>query len=116
MKKWKNLAEKIDNYTDELYADLGLVEMTDEQKAHVFARVEEHLYQAISSGLSYVESKDKKELQVALEQQNYSAAMEVVARYPASAHLVEKAVDRELKKIKFLIIEEQNNARETATS
>ena len=42
-----DLEQKIEDYSGELFADLGLATLTEDDKADLYARVQEHLHQVI---------------------------------------------------------------------
>ena len=45
------LNEKIDQYSEEMFVDLGLSDLPEDRKAEIYARVQDHLHQAMFSML-----------------------------------------------------------------
>lgn len=111
-----NLGEKIDKYADELFTDLGLVDLPEDQRADIFARIEERFEQVVISEISDIISiSDRAELKQAFDEQDYEAVERVLNRYPQRLSRLEHKVDLELNRLKDLIAAEQKNVERAGT-
>ena len=112
-----HLGEIIDEYTEELFVDLGLTTLPEEKKADLFARIEEHLHKVILDTLAPILGKKYlREIEDALEQENYQALGKIMKRFPLYQDLLEDKIEEEFKKLKKTIIREHLHARETESN
>lgn len=106
-----DLGQKIEEYAEALHADLGLVHLPDEQKADLFARLEEHLHEIIVRAVSPVLShKENTRIHQALEQENYETVGKILKHHPELGEKIEKEMTRGFNELKLTIAEEQKNA------
>ena len=107
------LGEKIEDYVDELFSDLGLVDLPEEQKAQVFARVEERLHQVVMEKVKAdLPTGQFEVLKKALEQQDYKVAAGILDLSPEKKTVLEKSVEHELNNLRGVIAKERRYARE----
>lgn len=105
-----DLEKKIDEYSAELFADLGLVTLSEDSKADLYARLEDHLHQVILDVLRpLLESAAIAKIKQALDQEDYHALDEVLKGYPQYKSQLETKIDEEFKKLKLTIAEEQTH-------
>lgn len=110
-----DLGKKIDEFSDELYIDLGLADLPEERKADLFARIQEHLHQALLATLRGVlGEKELGEVRTTLDQEDYGRLASILNRYPAHKSEIEKKLETEMQNLKVIISEEQKNERETS--
>ena len=107
-----DLEEKIEEYADGLFEDLGFTDLPEERKAEIFARVEEHLHNVIVDELSRDLDAVKMEvLKKALSQQDYKVASGVLDMAEKKV-VLENRIERELNQLKAVIKREQRYARD----
>ena len=107
-----DLEKKIDDYSAELFTDLGLASLSEEGKADLYARLEEHLHRAILSVVRpLVEAAEIIKINQALDHEDYYAVGEVLRSYPQYKNNLESKIDEEFNKLRLIIVEEQKNAR-----
>lgn len=106
-----NLDKKIDEYSEELFTDLGLTALPEEAKADIYARVQEHLHRVIIDTLSpLVRPADAGRIKSVLDHEDYHALDRVLKRYPQFKDEVETKIDQEFTNLKQIITEEQQHA------
>lgn len=114
-----HLDKKIDEYSEELFVDLGLVTLPEERKADIYARLQENLHRVIikTLGPSLGEAELSK-IHEALEQEDYRGLGKILKRYPQYQNALEEKIEQEYQNLKLTIGEElknaQNSSRETA--
>ncbi|OGE76935.1 MAG: hypothetical protein A3C85_01345 [Candidatus Doudnabacteria bacterium RIFCSPHIGHO2_02_FULL_48_21] len=107
-----DLEQKIEDYSEELFIDLGLATLTEETKADLFARVQNHLHQVIAEIVKqYLPAPDVTKINQALSEEDYRALDVVLKNYPQYKEQLETKIDEEFAKLKQTISEEQTNAR-----
>lgn len=105
------LDKKIDQYSDELYTDLGLMDWPEEQKAEIYARIEDHLHKVILETLGKVlKAKETRAIRSVLEQEDYARLAGILKHYPQHAAALEQKVQEEFDRLKITITEEQKHA------
>lgn len=116
----KNLDKKIEEYSEELFADLGLMALPEEKKADIYARLQEHFHKAIlNAAVGKLSDKDLKTTQTALEQEDYAVLAECLRKYTGLQTELEDKIEQEYNALKLIIAEEQKNAgpeQETQTA
>ena len=106
------LDKKIDQYSDELYVDLGLIDLPEDKKAEIYARLQDHLHRVILDTLSKVlHTKRIKEIEALMEQEDYGKLAKVLRKYPQHAEQLEQKVQDEFDKLRVTILEEQQHAK-----
>lgn len=104
------LDKKIEEYGDELFTDLGLTNLPEEQKAEIYARLEDHLHEVIISHLSKIlEKRTLRTIQNVLDQEDYRYLSKILKKYPQHAAALEEKVKQEFDNLKLIIGEEQKN-------
>ena len=107
-----NVAQKVEEFTEELFVDLGLAALPEEKKADIFARVEEHFRQAIIGSLRELTPRaDVSRLERALSEERTEALDRLLSKYPQHRQAVENKIEEELQKLKLIIAEEQNDGQ-----
>ncbi len=108
------LDKKIDEYSEQLFVDLGLTNLPEDQKADIYARVQEHLHKSIQETLRPVLNDARMGLvNAALEQENYKELRRILKKYPQYKTKLEEEVEKEFQNLKSIIAEEQKHAGET---
>lgn len=103
--------KKIEEFSEELFTDLGLSALPEEQKADIYARLQQHLHKVITMILSKVLSQSELEqLYKALEQENYRYLRKVIKKYPQLSAPLEEKIRQEFDNLKSLINKEQSYA------
>lgn len=106
-----DLGKKIDEYSEEVFVDLGLTALPEERKAEIFARLQDHLHQAILKELNpLIRSSDLANISAALEEENYQTVDRILKRYPLYKQRLESKIEREFQKLKSILGEEQLHA------
>lgn len=106
------LAEKIDQYSDELFADLGLVTLSEEEKADIFARLEEHLHKVILEMVAPVATrKELSKIERALDGENYQQVGRLLEQFSQLKNKLEQKIEQEFQILKLTIAEEQKHAK-----
>ncbi|OGE79215.1 MAG: hypothetical protein A2751_04450 [Candidatus Doudnabacteria bacterium RIFCSPHIGHO2_01_FULL_46_14] len=106
-----DLEQKIEDYSEELFSDLGLASLSEDDKADLFARVQEHLHQVIVEVLRpLLPAPEITKMKQSLNQEDYHALDLVLAAYPQHKEAMEAKIDEEFEKLKLTIAEEQKNA------
>jgi len=107
-----DLEEKIEEYADGLFEDLGFSDLPEERKAEIFARVEERLHKVIVDELSADLDSSKMEiLKKALSQQDYKIASGILDM-TEKKDILKRRIERELNQLKKVIEKEQRYVRE----
>lgn len=105
-----NLDKKIEDYSEELFADLGPVALPEEKKADLYARVQEHLHRVIVEVLTgRLAEGEMARAHSALEHEDYRALSRILKRYPQYKDQLEEKIAAEFKNLKLTIAEEQKN-------
>ncbi len=106
-----DLGKEIDEYSEELFADLGPVPLPEEKKADIYARLKEHLHRVIANTFAPVlKAGEFNRIREALEQEDYRALARILKRYPQFISALESRVESEFKNLKLTIAKEQKNA------
>lgn len=110
-----DLEKKIEEYSEEVFVDLGLATLSEDVKADLYARVQEHLHKVIISVLEpLIAPEELAKVQQALDQEDYHAVNTSLARYPQYKEALETKIDEEFNKLKLTMTEEQKNAGNSA--
>ena len=110
-----NLEKQVDEYSEELFLDLGLAAVPEEEKAEIYARLQEHLHKVILDTLRpALKRQDTAGLERALEEENYHRLDKILKRHPGNKELLEKNLDRAFQNLKLIMTEEQKNAGKTS--
>lgn len=105
-----DFAKKITEYSDELFTDLGMEAFPEEEKAEIYARVQEHIHQVITDSLRpVVETSLLQKARRALEEENYIAVDKILEKHPKVKTHLEETIDSEFHKFKSMVIEEQKH-------
>lgn len=111
MKKY-NLEKKIEEYCEELFVDLGLLDMSEEKKAEIYARVEDHLQKIILETLTPALAQEVlAKINLAFEQENYKMLEDALKKHSKIREALEEKIETELRILKTTIAEEQQHAR-----
>lgn len=106
-----DLDKKIDEYSDELFSDLGVVSLSEEKKADIYARVEEHFHRVIVATLTPVLNREQlRQVTDALDQEDYRMLGKILKKYPQHIEELENKIDEEMQSLKLIITEEEKNA------
>lgn len=106
-----DLEKKIEEYSEELFNDLGLATLTEDDKADLYARVQEHLHQVIVEILRpHLAQAEIAKIKQSVGQEDYHALDQILANYPQYKETLETKIDEEFEKLKLTIAEEQKNA------
>jgi|SRR3989338_7381526 len=112
----KNFDKKIEEYSEELFVDLGLSALSEEKKADIYARLQEHFHKTILNTVAgKVKSGDLEKIQKALDQEDYEALADILRKYAQFQNALDEKIEQEYNGLKLIIAEEQKNA-ETAES
>lgn len=108
-----DLPKKIEDYLEELFADLGLTSLSEEKKADLYARVQEHLHRAIMETFKPVLDKGGvAKLDQALEQENYGYLSALIKNQAVIKPELDKKIEQEFEALKLIIAKEQEHAGE----
>ena len=106
-----DLEKTIEDFSEEIFADLGLASLTEDDKADVYARVQARLHHVILRELAQVAPSDSMgKIRGAMEQEDYHALDALLEQYPQYQETLQAKIDEELAKLKFTISEEQKHA------
>lgn len=106
------LGEKIDQYSDELFADLGLATLSEEEKADIFARLEEHLHKVILEMIASVATAHElAKIEQALDGENYREVGRLLEQFKELKNKLEQKIEQEFQILKLTIAEEQKHAK-----
>lgn len=107
------LDKKIDQYSDELFLDLGLTNLPEDKKAEIYARLQDHLHYVIVSSLAkLLKPEELSEIRTAIDQEDYGELNKLLKKYPEHITDLEARVQEEYDSLKLIIAEEQKNAAE----
>ncbi|MDP3740885.1 MAG: hypothetical protein Q8R08_00990 [bacterium] len=105
------LDKKIDEYSDELFLDLGLVNLPEDQKAEIYARLQDHLHNVILQSLAKVISHvELGEIRQVIDQEDYPRLSMLLKNYPQHTVDLKERIQEEFDRLKLIIAEEQKNA------
>ena len=94
-----------------MFVDLGLTSLPEEQKAEIFARVQDHIRKVIMEVFAKVLSqKESARMKQALEQENYHGVGRILKKYGQFKNELEDKIDKEFDQLKQTITEEQKHA------
>ena len=115
---YSDLEKKIDDYSAELFADLGLAALPEDSKADLYARFEDRLHRVIMLFLKPIlDPTAMSQIKQAVENEDYHALNQVLGKFPQYKSDLEAKIDEEFKKLKLTITEEKKDAGHgTATS
>lgn len=103
-----DLAKKMDEYSDELFLDLGLITSPEEQKADIYARLQDHLHSVVLASFKKVlNRKEMTKLRTALEQEDYRRLNEILKLHPKQQAELEQKIQSEYDRLKLIISKEQ---------
>ena len=106
------LDKKIDEYSESLFTDLGLSNLKEEEKADIYARVQEHIHSIMFQTLTpVISAKDITSIREHIAQENYRKLEEVLHRYPKAHEQLEKKIQDEYNNLKTIISEELKHGR-----
>ncbi len=106
-----DLEKEIQNYSDDLFTDLGLAALSEDRKADVFARLQEHLHRVILETLRPVMTADETlEIEELLEQEDYHEFALAIRKHSEKKQELEEKISEEFEKLKLIILEEQRYA------
>jgi|SRR3990167_9979769 len=105
------LNEKIDEYSEGLFVDLGLSDLPEDRKAEIYARVQDHLHQVMFSMLApHIGPAEISDLRLAVEAEDYDKLEKILNRHPQYRAELETTMEQEFNNLKNVIAEEQKNA------
>lgn len=106
-----SLSKKIEEFTDELFADLGLTAEAEEKKADLFARIEDQFHRAILDTLRPRMSRGElAAVELALTQESYNDLENLLKKYPQFFEVLENKIQTKLDQLKLTIAQEQKDA------
>lgn len=106
-----DLSKKIDEYSEELYFDLGLTGLAEEQKADLYARIQDHLHAVIlEAAIEVLRPRELQDLRSGFEQEDYRGLGRILKNHPEFAKDFDEKIKEELGKLKLTIAEEQKHA------
>jgi len=109
-----DLEQKIEDYSEELFNDLGVATLTEDDKADLYARVQEHLHKVIVEILRpFLPAGEIAKIKQSVDQEDYHALDQVLSAHPQYKDTMEAKIDEEFEKLKLTIAEEQRNAGAT---
>lgn len=108
-----DLDKKIEDYSEELFVDLGLVSLTEEEKADIYARLQDHLHAAIiaTADNGGIRSSDLERIKESLDQEDYEALGDILKKYPAIKEPLDDKIEQEFMSFKTIIGKEHENVR-----
>ena len=105
-----DFAKKINEYSEELFADLGMAALPEEKKADIYARVQDHIHVVILNVLrEIVEPYKLFKIRQAMDEENYVELQKVLDKHPEAKNNLEEKIDSEFSKLKLIVAEEQKN-------
>lgn len=108
-----DLDKKLDEYSEELFVDLGLTGLPEEQKADIYARLEERLHHVILNTLTpALSGAEVSKLKLALEQEDYRGLSKILKKHPQFKTELEEKIQKEFDQLKLTLAEEQKHAGE----
>ena len=106
------LDKKIDEYSESLFTDLGLATLSEDEKADIYARVQDHLHSLMFQTLSpVIPVKDMNALRQRVIEEDYRKLENVLARYPDVKEELEEKIEEEYNNLKSIISEEHEHGR-----
>ena len=109
-----DLEQKIEDYSGELFVDLGVSSLSEEQKADLYARVQEHFHKVMIDLFSPVlNSAQLHQLVESLDQEDYEFLKNVLQKHPEISANLEDRIEREFSRLKLTITQEQANLKKT---
>lgn len=106
----KDLDQKISGYSEELFLDLGLTRASEDEKADMYARIQDHMHEFIMKNLVHVFSTDDiEQINMSLEQEDYETLAHILDTKPVFKQSLEVRLDEEFASLKNIITEEQKN-------
>lgn len=100
----------IEEYSEELFADLGLVALPEEKKAEIYARLEDHLHKLILDTLTPLISADEiAQVKLSLEEEDHHRLEKIFKRFPQHRANLEQKIREELRNLTLIISEELEN-------
>jgi hypothetical protein len=107
----QNLNQIINEYSEELFADLGPAAIPEEKKAEIFARLEDHLHKLILDTLvPLVSFEEIAKIKLALEEEDYRKLEKILKRFPHDRANLQERIHSEFKNLTLTIAEELKNA------
>ncbi len=106
-----DLDKKLDEYSEELFVDLGLTALPEEEKADIYARLEERLHHVILNTLTpTLSSAEFAKINLALEQEDYRGLSKILKKHPQFKVLLEEKIQKEFDQLKLTVAQEQKHA------
>jgi len=106
-----DLEKKIEDFSEEIFTDLGLATLSEDDKADVYARVQDSLHKVILAELRPLLPKEAlSEIRLAIEQEDYYALDSILDQYPQFKETLDDKIDEDLENLKSTISEEQSHA------
>ena len=103
--------KRIEEFSEELYADLSPVPLPEEVKADIYARIEERLHQVIMDIVSpKLGSVGSSAIKDALDHEDYPRLSDMLSRHDKLTQEVQHRIEEELKNSKVTISQEQQHA------
>lgn len=105
-----DLGKKIDEYSDELYFDLGLTGLPEEEKADIYARVQEHMHAVILMALrQMIGPAETEKIHEDFEREDYRSLRRALKKFPKFVQELDNKIKDELGQLKLTIAEEQKH-------
>ena len=109
-----DLEQKIEDYSEELFSDLGLATLTEDDKADLYARVQDHLHRVIVEILRpLLPGKEVAKIKQSVDEEDYHALDQTLSAFPQYKDTMEAKIDEEFEKLKLTISEEQRHGGAT---
>ena len=106
------LDKKVDEYSESLFTDLGLSNLQEEEKADIYARVQEHIHSIMFETLTpIISAKAIASIREDIAEENYRNLEEVLHRYPKAREHLEKRIQTGYNNLKNIISEELKHGR-----
>ena len=103
--------KKIEDFSEDIFGDLGSAMLTEDDKADVYARVQDRLHRVILFELQpLLSGAEMGSIRSAIEQEDYYALDAILEKYPEYKNTLETKIDEDLQGLKSTITEEQRNA------
>ena len=107
-----DLEQKIEDYSRELFVDLGVSNLSEDQKADLYARVQEHFHKVMVEAFSRIlNPKELDRLIESLDQEDYEFLKNILQRHPEITPNVEDKIEQEFGRLKMAITKEQENLK-----
>jgi len=112
----RELNKRIEEFSEELYADLSPVPLPEEVKADIYARIEERLHQVIKeAAVSKISSSELEVVKNSLDHEDYGKLSDTLGRHAELTAEIQEKIEQELKNLKTLIQQEQKDAGQQTT-